>query len=78
MYTHSRQLTENLLDLENKMRLTESQLRKLIRLIIRESVSDEHHSGDEDHSSEDEEPIGDEGKLKTVITIAKEVKGLMA
>ena len=60
------------------MRLTESQLRRLIRLIIRESVADEHHGNEEEHSSEDEEPMGDEGKLKTVITIAKEVKGLMA
>lgn len=59
------------------MRLTESQLRRLIRLIIRESVTDEHHGNEDEHSSE-EEPVGDEGKIMTVIKIAKEVKGLMA
>ena len=59
------------------MRLTESQLRRLIRLIIRESVTDEHHDNEEEHSSE-EEPAGDEGKIMTVISIAKEVKGLLS
>lgn len=58
------------------MRLTEIQLRRLIRMIIQESIEDEHHDKEEDHDPE-EEPMGDEGKLKTVITIAKEVKGLM-
>ena len=59
------------------MLLTEHQLRRIIRILIRETVSDEHHDEiDEDNS--EEEPIGDEGKIKTVISIAKEVKGLMA
>ena len=60
------------------MILTESQLRRIIRIIIREAVSDEHHGNDEEHSSEEEEPLGDESKIMTVIGIAKEVKGLMA
>ena len=59
------------------MKLTESQLRRLIRNIIQEAVSDEHHGNEEEHSSE-EEAVGDEGKIATVIAIAKEVKGLMA
>ena len=59
------------------MKLTEAQLRHIIRIIIRESVADEQHEDDDDHNLEEEEPLGDEGKLKTVITIAKEVKGLM-
>ena len=59
------------------MRLTESQLRRLIRLIIQESVADEHHGNEEEHSSE-EDPVGDEGKIMTVISIAKEVKGLIS
>ena len=56
--------------------MTEIQLRRLIRLIIKESIADEQ-AIDEDENSSEEEPVGDEGKLKTVITIAKEVKGLM-
>ena len=60
------------------MRITESQLRRLIRRVIQESVSDEHHEKEEEHSSEEEEPAGDEGKIMTVIKIAKEVKGLMS
>ena len=59
------------------MILTESQLRKLIRNIIQEVVSDEHHGNEDEHSSEEEEPVGDESKIMTVITIAKEVKGLV-
>ena len=31
MYTHSKQLTENLLDLENKMRLTKRQLKRITK-----------------------------------------------
>ena len=58
------------------MKPTESQLRRIIRLIIREAVSDEHHGNDDEHSSE-EEPMGDENKIMTVITIAKGVKDLV-
>ena len=58
------------------MILTESQLRRLIRAIIRESVADEHHGDEEDHSSE-EEPMGDESRVKKVYTIAKEVSSFL-
>jgi len=59
------------------MKLTESQLRRIIRLIIREAVSDEHHGNDDEHSSEEEEPMGDENKIMTVITIAQGIKDLV-
>ena len=60
------------------MTMTEQQLRRLIRMIIQESVSDEQQTSPEEADSEEEEPLGDEGKVMTVIKIAKEVKGLMA
>ena len=53
--------------------LTESQLRMLIRKVIYEHATDEHHGREDEHEEEtDEEPVGDES-IKKVYSIAKEV-----
>ena len=56
-----------------EMYLTESQLRMLIRKVIYEHATDEHHGREDEHEEEtDEEPVGDES-IKKVYSIAKEV-----
>ena len=55
------------------MKLTESQLREIIRLIILESNQEEI----EDSEETDEEPMGDESKMKAAYGIAKEVSSFI-
>ena len=59
------------------MRITESQLRKLIRQIVKEHITDEHHEHPHDYEEEDEEePVGDES-IKKVYSLAKQVNDFL-
>ena len=62
--------------MENEMRITEPQLRKLIRQIIKEHIVDEHREQTHGHEEDEEEPVGDES-IKKVYSLAKQVNDFL-